>query len=228
VLVFLDMLGQGIYKATRTAVRVSIAVTLSVCSAYGEAIRISGGFAQQNSTPGFNGSFVMTFDVTGLPVADPPSLQQNGPSVPVSDLNITVSFVNGTTDSATGGSGSIYSMYNGPAATVYNFLSFSGGDIRGLFALIGGYDGNDGVLLDDGEDSSIITTGPRYGYLNGTSSTVTPEPSAFLLAICALFGLAACLGVRRALGYLMSGIGEHRSVSPLPRMVCIQMQSAKL
>ena len=97
-------------------------ITIAGTNANSETIRMSSGFAQQNSTPDFDGSFVMTFDVNGLPVGDPPALGQNGSSVSVSNLNITVTFANGSTDIGTAGSGSITSSYGGITPTVFDYL----------------------------------------------------------------------------------------------------------
>ena len=175
-----------------------VAAAISAGIAQGATIRITSGFAQQNSTPAFNGSFVMTFDVTGLPVADPPSMIQNGPSVSISNLSILVTFANGTTDTVTGGSGSIFSMYNGFTPTVFDFLSFSAGNISGEFALIDKYTGNGGVLTDDQVDSSLIHVGSVLGYLNSPSSqVVTPEPSSLGLACGAALAMGLWLARKR-------------------------------
>ncbi len=173
-------------------------VTVSGC-ANADLIKISGGFSQINSTPSFGGSFTMTFNATGLPVADPPNMMQN-PSILISNVDVTVSFNNGSTDSASDGSGKILSGYSGPK--IFDYLQFNAGNISGYFALADKYTGNGGVLLDDNRDSSLIEAGSVGGYLNSPSSeiVVAPEPSGRILA-----------GTSILIGFLLFGTGKWSS-----------------
>ena len=166
-------------------------IAISGSNANSETIKISSAFVQQNSTPDFDGSLVMTFDVNGLPAGEPPAIGQNGPSVPVTNLDITITFANGSTDIGTAGSGSIASSYGGSTPTIFDYLSFSSGDVSGYFAMVDKYNGKGGVLTNDGENSSLIDAGPVTGYLNSPSSSVVssamPEPSSYgLTALAAL------------------------------------------
>ncbi len=182
------------YKCVNFLGSITLAlVVVSGAKASSETIKIASGFAQQNSTPDFNGSFVMTFDVNGLPAGEPPALGQNGPSVPVTNLNITVMFVNGSIDIGTAGSGSITSSYGGITPTVFDYLSFSSGDVSGYFAMVDKFNGTGGVLTDDGENSSLIEAGPVTGYLNSPSSSVVssamPEPSSYGLTALSILAI---------------------------------------
>ena len=63
------------------------------------------------------------------------------------------------------------------------------------------YNGNGGVLTDDGENSSLIEAGPVTAYLNSPSSSIvssaSPEPSSYGLTALSALALAGWASRKR-------------------------------
>lgn len=148
-----------------------------------DTVQVTTPFTEQACCGELDGTLVVTFNVSNLPVIYNPNTTDT--SVPITDVSSAVTFNNGTTSSSSGGSGAITTF--GPD---YDQLTFNTGDLSGIFVVASNYTGTEDILAGGPfVGSSFLRIGNRDNDVDGGTSTVLPEPSMLSLAVLGFLGL---------------------------------------
>jgi hypothetical protein len=141
--------------------------------------------------PDFDGTFVLTYSVSGLPATNPTGSNIEGPSLALSNMDFDVSLENSYTLNSTL-TGTIFAQNN--IGTIYDYLSAvdgSGNGVRLIFA--SGFDGVGPLLANSNVDSSILVVivpgiGRDDGDATSGNSFAVPEPSSISLGALGIGG----------------------------------------